>query len=338
MDALTFIEKSTKTKPAPMFAVTGDEDFLRREARAKLVADLLEDADPEFAVTAYPGESAAWATVKSELETLPFLAPRRVVVIEQADTFVTDHRSQLEKYVADGASRGVLILEVKKWPSNTRLAKALGPSATIVAGAPFVGKLPAWCRARAKSHYQCELASDAAEWLVEIVAQSMGVLDQELAKLAAFVGNEKVIRREHVDQMVGRSRNAEVFKIFDVIGQGKPAAAMTILRRLYDQDEEPLAILGAVSWQLRRLGAVSRLARAGLTLQEAFNQAGVQPFARGGMETLLRHLGRARMDRVYDWLLEIDLGMKGGSTLPDKLQLERLIVKLARVDKPMAVR
>src|SRR5207244_3629139 len=100
----------------------GDEDFLKRSARAALEPKLLEDADPSFALSAYPGDAADWSVVRSELATIPFLSPRRVVVIEQADKFVTEHRSELEKYVA-APSSGVLILDVKTWMATTKLAK-----------------------------------------------------------------------------------------------------------------------------------------------------------------------------------------------------------------------
>jgi DNA polymerase-3 subunit delta len=336
MDALAFIEKAANTKPAPLFALTGDEDYLKRLARFKLVADLLDDADPDFALTTYVGDAAVWSTVKSELDTLPFLAPRRVVIIEQADPFVSAFRGQLEKYVADGTSRGVLVLDVKTWPGNTRLAKATPDAATIVAKSPTLAKLLTWCRSRTKEQYKCDLEQDAAEWLVESVGDSMGQLDQELAKLATFAGAGNKITRDLVDKLVGRSRQAETFKIFDAIGHAQPATALAILHRLFDQGEEPMAILGAFSWQLRRLAAVSRVARTGVPLPEAFDRVGVPPFFRRELENQLRHLGKSRMDQVYDWLLETDLGMKGASQLPPELILERLVVKLARSDKPVA--
>ncbi len=336
MDALAFIEKATKTKPAALFALTGDEDFLKRQAQVKLVADMLDDADPEFAMTTFAGDVAVWSTIKSELDTLPFVGPRRVVLIEQADPFVTANRSQLEKYVAAEGNRGVLLLDVKSWPGNTKLAKAT-TATTIVAKAPERAKMRSWCQARAKSAYDSELANDAAEWLIELVGGGLGQIDQELAKLATFAGAGKKITRELVEKMVGRTRQAETFKIFDAIGSGQTAVALTILQRLYEQGEQPIALLGAFSWQLRRLGAVSRLARRS-SLPQAFDQLGVSPFFRNGLEQQLRHLGRARMDRLYDWMIETDLAMKGSSPLAPELILERLVVKLARVEKPTAAR
>jgi DNA polymerase-3 subunit delta len=67
----------------------------------------------------------------------------------------------------------------------------------------------------------------------------------------------------------------------------------------------------------------------GQPLGAALLQAGVKPFAVKGAEQQLRRLGRERANRLYDWLLEADLGLKGGSQLPPRTILERLVVKLA---------
>jgi hypothetical protein len=48
----------------------------------------------------------------------------------------------------------------------------------------------------------------------------------------------------------------------------------------------------------------------------------------------MRWLGRRRLGRLYDWLLQTDLGLKGMSPLPPRTLFERLVVELAR---PQAV-
>src|SRR5262245_45345268 len=113
MDALTFLDKAGKSKPQPVYVLAGDEAFLKRQALDALQALLLGDADPAFACTTYPGPTADWSTVRADLDTVPFLGPRRVVVIEQADPFITRHRPTLEKYVAQPSRSGVLVLDVK---------------------------------------------------------------------------------------------------------------------------------------------------------------------------------------------------------------------------------
>src|SRR5581483_12441467 len=113
MDVLAFVDAAPKAKPQPIYVLAGDEAFLKRQARAALDSLLLGDADPAFAVSTYPGDRADWSAVRADLDTLPFLSPRRVVAIDAADQFVTKYRPALEKYAAAPSKVGTLILDVK---------------------------------------------------------------------------------------------------------------------------------------------------------------------------------------------------------------------------------
>jgi DNA polymerase-3 subunit delta len=116
--------------------------------------------------------------------------------------------------------------------------------------------------------------------------------------------------------------------------------ALKILDRLVEQGESPIMLLGAFSKHLRQLAQAARLCLQGIPLRAALEQVGVPPFAFAlrEREQLLRHLGRRRIERLYDWLLETDTGLKGGSQLPYRTQLERLVVRLANRGQGSGVR
>jgi DNA polymerase III subunit delta len=337
VDALAFLDKGGKIKKQPVFVVFGDEDFLKRRALAALQKAIIGEADPSFAVSSYPADKADFATIRSELDTLPFLCDARLVIVEQADPFVTKFRSALEKYVEAPAASGVLVLEVKSWPATTKLAKMVPDSATIVCKAPvaaykLVDWCVSWCGGWAKSNYGKKLQATAGALLVELVGTSLGLLDSELAKLSSYVGDKDSIELADVDALVGRSRAANVFKIMDAVGDAKPAAALGILGELFEEGEAPLAILGALGSQLRKLGTASRLHKQGASVEEAMDRAGVAkwPQGRDSARKQMKQLGFSRLDKLFDWLVEADQGMKGGSPLPSELLLEKLIVQMAR--------
>jgi DNA polymerase-3 subunit delta len=332
MDALQFLDKAARSKRQPVYALVGDEDFLKRRCRDAVIALVVGDADPTFAVSVYPGEQLDFSTVRNDLDTLPFLSPARVVVVELADPFVTEHRPALERYVQDPSKVGVLVLDVKSFPETTKLARALPDAAKLVCKAPPAYKLPDWSAGWAKSAHGKRLSEDAAGLLVELVGEQMGLLDQELGKLAVAVGDKAVIDAEDVDRLVGRSRTADAFRIMDAVGEGKPGQALAILGELLEGGDDPLRVLGALSYQLRKLATVGRLIDRGQPLGPAMDAAGVGkwPKAREGFDRQVRHLGRRRLGQLTDWLVEINLGLKGGNPLPPRLQLEKLIVKLAR--------
>lgn len=328
MDALAFLDRPGKVQP--VYALHGDEDFLKRQVLATLQALVLGEAGESFGLSTHAGDKATFAAVHDELQTLPFLSPRRLVVVENADPFVTRHRAALEKYVAKPAPTGVLVLDVKAWPANTKLARLLDSSATVVCKTPAAHRLPEWCVRRSASAYGKQLSAPAAQMLVDLVGPEMGQLDQELAKLAAYAGEAAKIDAGDVDRLVGASRAETTWKVFGALAAGRPAEALLILDRVFEQGEEPLKVLGAFSMQLRRLAQAYRLTQQGRPLAAALADAGFPPFAVKGGEQQLRHLGRRRAERLYDWLLETDLGMKGSSALPPRALVERLVVRLAR--------
>jgi DNA polymerase-3 subunit delta len=328
MDALAFLAKPP-AKPGPLYVLHGDEPFLKRQAILMIKQRALGDDADEAAVSTYAGDKAEFAEVMDELATLPFFSPRRLVVVDNADPFVTRFRGLLEKKVANLPSTGLLILDVKLWPANTKLAKMVDNAATLVCKAPPVYKMAAWCSAWGAARHGKQLAADAGQLLVDLIGAEMGQLDQELEKLAVYVGGRARIDAADVDKLVGQSRGENVWKIFDALAEGKPGQALTMLDRLFEQGEEPMRVLGAFALQLRKLAQAGRLAVQGVSVRAALERAGVAPFALEGAERQLRHLGRRRVAKLYDWLMEVNFGLRGGSPLPERVQFERLLVRLA---------
>ena len=330
MDALAFLDKAAKAKRQPVYAFVGDEDFLKRRVRAAVIAAALGDADPAFAVSVFAGDKLDFSTVRNDLETLPFLSPCRIVVVESADKFVTDNRPVLERYVAKPSPSNVLILDVKTFPETTKLAKALPDGAKVACKAPPPAKLAPWCVGWAKATHGKKLTPDAADLLADRVGPAMGLLDQEIEKLAVAVGANPTIEAADVDRLVGRSKAANVFAILDLIGEGKPGAALGILEALFAEGEDPMAILGPLTWQLRQLAAIGRFCAEGQSVDQGMESANVPRFRRESYQKQVRWLGRRRLDQLTTWLVEINYGVKGGIALPPRVQLERLLVKLAR--------
>jgi DNA polymerase-3 subunit delta len=334
MEALAFVERPKLHK---LFVVHGDEEFLRRLVHQTIRREVLGESETEgegagqenFGYSPFIGDSATYAGVMDELQMVPIFGERRLVVVHEADAFVTRHRALLEKGISQLPSTGVLVLDVKTWMSTTRLAKMVDAAATIACKAPKPYLMPQWCVKWALAQHRKQLASPAANLLVELVGPEMGLLAQELLKLAIYVADRNPIDVEDVDKLVARGRSEDIWKIFDAIGQAQSRQALTILDRLLDQGEEPLRLLAAFGSQLRRLAQAHRLTKLGRPLAIAVEEAGVPPFGVKSAQQQLGHLGPKRAGQIYDWLLEVDLGLKGGSALHPRILLERLVLRLS---------
>jgi len=337
LSAIDYLAKPTAYPCPPVSVLFGDEPFLHRQVLVHLRREVLGQEDGEFSFSAFEGGRAVLADVGEELSTVAMFGPaRRLVLVEEADDFVTRYRAELEDYVAAPSRCGVLVLQVKSWPANTRLAKAVAATGLAIAcAAPTGAKLAGWVGDWARRAHQVELDRAAAEQLVELVGPEMGLLDQELAKLAAAAGTGGKVTLETIAQMVGTWRAKTTWEMLDAALDGHPREALAQLDRLLLAGENPIALLGQIAASLRRFAAATRLVlqaeAAGRrpALAPALEQAGVKRFVLGKAEQQLRRLGRRRGSQMYRWLLETDLALKGDSRLPPRLLLENLLVRLA---------
>ena len=351
--ATTFLASPDKHPAGPVCAVAGDETFLKREVLAALRQQVLGGDEDEFSLTTLAGRSGvALRDVLDALATVSlFGSGRRLVIVEEADDFVSENRSELEDYVAKPRRSGVLVLDVKTWPGTTRLAKAVAASGlTIECKALNESQTKRWLAERAKSRYDVRLDASAADALLELLPPELGILDQELAKLSLLVGKTGAIDAPLVSENVGGWRTRTTLEMVDAAADGRAAEAIEQLGRLIAAGEKPQGLLPQMSHSLRQLAAATRLIEAAeaaggrLSLQSALGQAGVPPFKLATAERQLRQLGRERARELTGWLLAADLAVKGHNSADARarLELERLIVRLStansnRPRRPLAV-
>lgn len=339
--------------PPAFCVVFGDEAFLKRLALQSLRRQVLGEGDAP--VDSFDGTTVAWRDVNDELSTVALFGGggRRLAVIDDADDFVGRCREKLEHYVERTKSRNVLVLNVGTWASNTRLYK-LGDQHGLqiecrVPQKATYGKNKAideprllnWIVAWSQSRHQVTLTPKAARLLLDLVGPELGVLDQDLAKLALFLPPSGQISPEMVQEVIGGWRAKTVWEVLDAACDGKAAEALLQFERLLQSADHPVALFGQFSWSLRRFAAATRLyqraERQGRRppLREVLGQAGFRDWPKGVLqraEEQLKQMGRGRAGQLYRWLLEADLALKGSHSAPGRARfvLERLILRLAK--------
>ena len=129
MNALDWLRETGEQPIRPVYAVFGDDSYLIRESiRAVARAVSFRSEDREAGISRFPGPVTPLATVLDEVCTLPFFSRRRLVIVDEADPFVTKYRKDLEAYVANPSDSGTLLLQVKQWPATTKLAQLVEKS------------------------------------------------------------------------------------------------------------------------------------------------------------------------------------------------------------------
>jgi DNA polymerase-3 subunit delta len=344
VSALDFLANEAKYPAASVCAVYGDDAYLKSEVLAALRRQWLGAGDAEFSLSTFAGHEAQLRDVFDALATVSlFGSGRRMAIVEEADTFVTEYRQDLEDYTARPTTGAALVLEVKTWQSNTKLAKAVAASGlSIDCKSPNEGKIKSWLIQQAKSAYGVRLEAAAADALFELVPHELGILAQEVAKLANAAGDNRAIDVELVKQHTGDWRARTTWDMIDAAADGRAADALAQLDRLITSGEKPHGLLPQMAPSLRRFAAATSLIEEAeadgrrLPVRDALAQAGVPPFKLSDAERQMRQIARPRAKLLTQWLLAADLAMKGHNSSDERarLELDRLIVKLSSASSP----
>ncbi len=339
LDALAYLAEPQKHLAHSVCAVYGDEPFLKSEVLAALRRTNLGDEDGQFALTTLTGRDARLRDVIDALSTVSLFGDgRRVVIVEDADTFVTEYRTELEDFVMSPSKGGMLVLDVKTWPGNTRLAKFVAANGlTIQCAALKERELKSWLMARARTLHAVRLEGSATDALLELVPPEVGIVVQELTKLALIAGEKGVIDAKLVRENVGGWRARATWDMIDAAADGRAADALTQLDRIISSGEKPFALLPQMASSMRRFPTAVQLIEAAeknrqrLPPREALAQAGVIPFKLNDAERQLRQIGRHRAKQITEWLLAADLAMKGHNSSDERarMEIERLIIRLS---------
>jgi len=329
-------------------ALHGDEPFLVLHMLELLRSRLCPDEDDRsWAWREFDGcDDLDPRDVFDEAATMPmFATATRAAVVRNADAFVTAARERLEAIAAaPRGRRGVVILEVRSLPSNTRLAKAIAKQGLAIdTSIPQRADIGGWIRTWASSRHGIILAAATSQRLLERLGGNLGQIDQAIARLAAATdpdSRKQAIPPEAVDDFAGSPQERTAWGMVDAAAGGDTKRALRELADLLESGENPIGISAQIASVLRRLSTAARLlalpANAGRPagVEQALREAGVAawPKALAQAKESLAQLGPQRARLLPVWLLDLDLALKGEASrgLRARLALERLFCKMAR--------
>jgi DNA polymerase III delta subunit len=291
---------------APVYALVGSDSFLQLQELGKISRAVGTDAQRMD----YDGETAELADVLDELRCYSMFGGGcgKLVVVRNADAFVSRFRESLEDYVASPSDSGVLVLRMNSLPKVQRIYKVIDKFGGIVAcEAP---KDPSrWAIDHAKQAHHVVLAPDAARLLSELIGSDLGRLDSEIAKLAISADDARgKISADMVTQNVSFTREREMWDLTNALAFGNITEALRRWRQLVQLDSS--AEFRAVTWLGIWLGDVALVLNhspGAQKLRWKYKGGDYDKFVAGA--NALGHEGYAR---AIDLLTEIDKQSKSG--------------------------
>lgn len=316
---------STPASIKPVYAIVGDEPFLQMESLRAILAAMPADVQR----VDLDGDTAQLADVMDELQSFSMFGGHKLLVIRDADDFLSKHREKLEAYCEKPSSSSSLVLRLSSLPKNQRIYKAIAKAGEVLAcEPPKPAELAGWVSKRAGAH-GVKIESEAARAIADLIGPDFGRLDSELARLA-LQSTSNMIRVADVTAGVAFQREQQMWEMTDALTLGRADEAVRRWRQIQttDSSAEFRAVTWLAIWLEKAQGALA-LSNSRMNAFAIAKQLKIWPAQ--NVEKLIAtasKLGEPGLKRATERLIEVDRRNKSSLGKPAE-NVERFLLSLA---------
>jgi len=245
-----------------VYLLHGAERFLR-DLAAKTIADLtfskeeLRDFnETEFSLNQTDNLQAALGAA----DQLPMMSARRLIRIRdirisasgRLDTIKDEHENLLSKFLNDPPGHSVIIFIADELNGTRKISKLLKEKCVTVEFEELgEGDRIVWARDEI-AKLGVEIDQPVLRHLVDLAGRNLSRLSNEINKVATAALPEKRITMELVDTLVGDYGAIGTWDFVNNLRDGNRHEALRLLKKMLDDGQEPLMILGQISGSFRK--------------------------------------------------------------------------------------
>lgn len=322
----------------PVYLLHGEETYLARRLEKAVIDALLPPEDRDMALTLLDRDPPV-AELVNLIETVPFLGGKNVIVVRGTSLF----RSGRGEDAADDKGDERLLKILDNMPDYSHVVFAAAEAAdkrrklfkcvervgAAVDVSPIKAKdIRPWLTAKLAGLGK-KLAPDAAEELLaafSLMPQlSLGLLDNELDKIALYAADPVITRRD-VLAVMAAAPEVSVFAMIDAVSHKQAGRALKLLGDQLAAGENAIRLIALLTRQVRMLWRGKELAGRGAGSREVAEELGVPPFVGEKLLRQCKSFGEPVLRQALVALADADRDLKSGRA--DKYIIEKIIIEM----------
>ena len=213
------IIKDLKSKKySPIYLLHGDEPYYIDKISNYIEKNVLNAGEQSFNQAILYGKDTEFKTVVDEARQYPMMASHRVVVIKEAQDMKS--LKNLATYAENPSLQSILVInhKYKKFDSRTKLAKAIKAHGVLFESKKlYDNKVPAWITSYL-SNKGVKIVPDASMMAAEFLGTDLNKIANEMDKVIVNLEGQKSISADMIKEMVGISKDYNVFELQKAIG------------------------------------------------------------------------------------------------------------------------
>ncbi len=288
------VRKQIKSgKTGPLYVLEGD-DLQSRHDLALEFAGLVDEGLQAFNVESFYANEATNAAARDQLigallstaRTLPMMAPRRVVMVHEAERLLAPRRGkdddeategspgpqkaqkrgstpaeELEAYVENPEPMTTMVFVAGALDANRRIVKLLRQHADSVdCGSLRDAREAAIWITRRLEKDELSIEPKAISQLLAATGLTLGRIRPEIEKLILYAAGESTIATAHVRDVVLPQEESEgTFALMDAVQNSNASRALREISALIEGGVQPFVILGQLRAATIRLRSDARV-------------------------------------------------------------------------------
>lgn len=312
----------------PVYVLCGEETFFPDRIQEAFV-ELVPQETRDFNLDILYGRETTLNQALSAARSYPMMAERRVVIVRDFHRYFDpgrdeeeSNREDLISYLQQPNPATVLVLiDENKPDGKTRLGQALNKSEQVsvykfdpVKEEQMPQWIEQWCRETAGK----QIDPRASQLLAFHVGNNLMTLVAEIEKLSTYT-REDTIQEADVKEVVGISREVNIFDLSDALSAGDRAKVMGLADQMLQTADNPTGeifkTIGYLTMYFNNLWQMHRLAQKGVADNEIPKQIGMNPYFYRNLKPALRVYPLQKIPHIFEALLDADRALKGFSTM-----------------------
>ena len=370
-----FVHKYNKTNNFPFYIVSGNEYFLKKQVLMEIKKRFFSEGGVEQGLIEFNGKdtdrnpagnltegnnpkkarpSTLFNDVIDEVRTTPMFGKRKLIIVENADTFLGRGQDKIIGYLKNPCSVNCLILKVSSIDKRTKLAKAMDGKQGILIECDKLYDKPAPWETRKPEH-----DSELTRWIVmhagnfdkiinlksafclqEKTGNDLAIINNQIDALSVYTGDRNEITIEDIQDLLGVNHREKLYNLLDAIGMKDTISAVRMAENIFDVGMEnerknitydaksiAITIVSSSHRRMKDLWKILRILDKGGSKKEILEkQYAPRPFVDKFIKQA-QNFNEEEMPERWKYMLEADLLCKT-SRLSPSLIIEQLITKL----------
>ncbi len=312
----------------------GKNDFGVDTAVSKIRLSITPEEVRDVNLISLNGDVVTKAEFLSAVLTIPFMANKRVVIVEGLIARLNSKKTMEDSEWADLSDQlksipitTDLVFREENLNKKNHLLKTLS-SISTVRFFPLLrpAELKQWIRDKIDS-IGMTIDSEAINLMVDFIGSDLRTVDSELNKLTLY-SETGFITKDDVEVMVAYVKNQSIFKLVDSAIEGRNEEALKITQILLDYGSSPNMIVRMIQRQLRLLLLASDLRKRKIKPNEFSQRLAISGYPLQKTLEMERRLPFNRLLVTYNLILNSDLRVRSG-LMSDIGSLDLLIAEMA---------